>query len=125
MSKILLERAKAFLKVTHTDDDEELQELLDAAEDEALRYMDRDYLPVQPYVDLEESEIEENPVSEGETPSETSEEVVPSVRLAVYLLLKAAYDGADAHPVRGALDLDAYRKRAETLLMPYRRHIGV
>lgn len=116
MSKILLEDAKRFLSVIHDADDEKLQQLLDAAEDEALRFMDREFLPVVPLEQLSECESELDPVSESESPSEVSDEIVPSVRQAIYLLLKESYDlGADK----------AYRDRAETLLMPLRRHIGV
>lgn len=116
MSKILLQDAKNFLPVIHDADDAKIQQLLDAAEDEALRFMDREFLPVLPLENLSDCESEVDPVSEDETSSEVSDEIVPSVRLAVYLLLKGVYDnGADK----------AYRERAETLLMPFRRHIGV
>lgn len=124
MSKILLEEAKQFLQIVHDADDATLQQQLDAAEDEALRFMDREYLPVLPLEQLIETQTESDPVSESETPSEVSEEIVPSVRQAVYLLLKVNYEGTD-NGVRGALDLKNYRDRAETLLFPFRRHLGV
>lgn len=125
MSVILLANAKTFLQVIHDEDDERIQQLLDAAEDEALEFMDRDYLPTIGGPELPSEGSEQNPTSEGETASEGSDEVRPSVRLAVFLLLKAAYDGADDRPVRGALDLKAIRERAEQLLMPFRCQLGV
>lgn len=39
MSVILLADAKAFLDVIHSSDDDKLQNLLDAAEDEAARFL--------------------------------------------------------------------------------------
>ena len=43
---------KAFLSVTHDDDDVKLTMLLGAAEDELLRYLERSELPVAGSVDL-------------------------------------------------------------------------
>lgn len=126
MSVILLDDAKRFLRVTHNEDDVTLQDQLNAAEREARNFMDREFLPTVDDPEFSsENDSETDPVSESQTASDGSAEVEPDVRLAVFLLLKASYDGADAHAVRGALDLPAYRARAETLLMPYRRHLGV
>lgn len=125
MSTILLEDLKRYLKPTHDLDDELLQDALNAAEKEALNFMDRDFLPVEPTEELSESESELNPVSDGETPSEASAEVCADVRMAVFLLAKSHYDGTQPDAFRGLLDLSEYRKRAEGLLMPYRRHLGV
>lgn len=43
---------KAFLRVTHDEDDALLASLLSAAEDELLRYLERSELPVAGSVDL-------------------------------------------------------------------------
>lgn len=120
MSKILLADAKNRLRIIHDADDDMLQRVLDAAEDEALRFMDREFLPVLPLEQLSETQTETDPVSESETATEVSDEIVPSVREAVYLLFKAGADLGDP-----TVDPEAYRKRAETLLMPLRRHLGV
>jgi hypothetical protein len=49
VSVIGLPTIKAYLRVTHTSDDALLQTLLDAAEAEAMRYMNRSELPGAPY----------------------------------------------------------------------------
>jgi len=67
MSFIELSRAKEFLDVIHSADDAKLQDLLNAAEDEAVQYMGRGLL------------------ASGET------DPAPSVVLGVMLLLQAAY----------------------------------
>jgi len=48
MSIITLSHAKAFLDVIHSADDAKLQDLLDAAEDEAVQYMGRGLLEPVP-----------------------------------------------------------------------------
>ena len=45
VSVTTLAAIKRYLRVTHTSDDTLLQDLLDSAEDEALRFMNRDELP--------------------------------------------------------------------------------
>lgn len=126
MSTILLEEAKRFLQITHDSDDLDLQRALDAAEEEACGFMDRDFLPVSERELPSECASDVDPVSEGESPSDASEEIAPAVKQAVFVLMKANYDGIKAgDSMRGLLDLDAYRKRAETLMMPFRRHLGV
>lgn len=75
MSVINLETAKQYLDVIHTADDDKLQRLLDAAEDEALRFLDVD--------------------SFADICCESSSEVVlpPSVESAVLVLLQANLSG--------------------------------
>jgi len=84
MSVIGLSSAKAFLDVIHNADDAKLQDLLDAAEDEAAQYMGHDL-----------------------------KEPAPSVVLAVMLLLQAAYQASpdDAGKLRRAAEvkLNPYR----------------
>lgn len=48
MSTIDLQVAKRRLRVIHNADDEDLQQALDGAEQEALRYMNRTQLPTLP-----------------------------------------------------------------------------
>ena len=49
---VLLTDLKAFLRVTHDEDDAMLTSLLAAAEDELLRYLERSELPIASSVDL-------------------------------------------------------------------------
>ncbi len=49
---VSLDQLKAFLSVTHDEDDVKLTMLLSAAEDELLRYLERSELPVAGSVDL-------------------------------------------------------------------------
>lgn len=123
MSVIPLDEAKDELDVMHDQDDGKIQRALNAAEGEALRYMERDYLPTIPIEQLSETESETDPVSESETPTEASEEIVPEVKQAIFILLRINYEGGD-HAVRGALDVPTMRSRAIDLLFPFRRHIG-
>ncbi|AHG63185.1 head-tail connector protein [Advenella mimigardefordensis] len=100
MSAINLEDAKAFLDVIHEADDGKLQILLDAAEDEALQFIDAPY----PYIPDSE------PVSEPALPA--------SFVMGVLLLLQANYQATpdDARKLRDA---------AEIKLMPFRCGLGV
>mgnify|MGYP003600274054 CR=1 FL=1 len=70
MSVIALSLVKKDLRVVHTDDDELLQTLLDAAEDEALRFMNLTTLPAS-----------------------------PSITSAVFLLVRSKYDAEDADAI--------------------------
>lgn len=105
MSVIDLEKAKAYLGVIHNADDALLQELLDAAEDEALQYMDRDSF----------GEVCEDCSSE---PSSGAETMPASVRRGVYVLLQAAYQASPD-------EQRELRAVAETILAPYRCNLGV
>jgi len=49
---LTLSDLKAFLSVTHDEDDTKLTMLLAAAEDELLRYLERSELPIAASVDL-------------------------------------------------------------------------
>ena len=110
MSVIALATVKAYLRVTHTSDDTLLQVLLDAAEDEALRFMNRSELPGLPY-DLPED-------SSSESDIDTEPSVAPSVLLGVCLLVRAQYDEPDGDK------LSAWRRSAETILQPCRTEMG-
>lgn len=106
MSAIDLAVIKRDLRVTHDADDVLLQELLDAAEVEARRFLDRDALPLMGELDSEEV-------------SSDAGLVEPDVRVAVTLLVRSKYDAATA------LEIGHLRQGAETLLMPYRQGLGV
>jgi hypothetical protein len=102
-----LATVKGYLRVTHTSDDTLLQTLLDGAETEALRFMNRDELPGA--YDLPEDSSSEPEVSEAQVPAD--------VVVAVFLLVMAEYE-ADAE------DRDRLRKAAEVKLTPYRTEMG-
>ena len=84
---------KAFLRVTHDEDDALLTRLLGSATREALAWMDDERLPDVP-----------GPAVEMDIPED--------VLQAVFLLAQADYDGDPAKR-------DAYRKAATSLLRPY------
>lgn len=107
MSELNLEVAKQYLDVIHNADDEKLQLLLDAAEDEALQFMDRENLSY--WGDC---------CSESSSGVSSGEPMPPSVRLGILILLQAAYQATPA-------DQEQLRKIAETKLMPYRCKLGV
>lgn len=106
MSVIELATAKAFLDVIHSADDLKLQMLLDGAEDEAMRFMNRTHFAGGcPDAD------------DTETP--TAPDAMPdSVRVAVLLLLQASYQATPD-------DAEKLRRAAEIKLWPYRCGMGV
>jgi hypothetical protein len=106
---IALATVKAYLRVSHTSDDALLQTLLDGAEDEALRYMNRSELPGLPY------DLPEDSSSEPDVDTETG--VAPSVVIGVALLVAADYEAAPE-------ERETLRKAAETKLTPYRTEMG-
>lgn len=110
MSEITVTQIKADLRIIHDDDDALLQILIDASEDEALRYMNRTELPTNPYNLPEESSTEDIP--------STGDPIVAGVYAAIFLLVRAKYEGMDASQIEGL------RKCAETILQPYRTEIG-
>lgn len=117
MSFVTVEEVKLALKVYLPDDDEQLQMLIDDAEDEALRFLNRTQpptLPVDypPEYDSSSSEFPED------IPS-SSDPYAKSFRRAVVMLVQASYDTAN-------LDERAkLRKAAEVVLFPYRTNMGV
>jgi hypothetical protein len=88
-----LSDCKAFLRVTHDEDDALLTRLLGSATREALAYMDDDRLPDVPGPSVE---------------MDISEDVLQ----AIFLLVQADFDG---DPVKR----ESYRKAATALLRPY------
>lgn len=106
MSELTLDEVKSYLDVFHSADDSKLTLLLEAAEDEALQFLDR-----------------ENLTDWGDCCEETSETVsemaMPgSVKLAILILVQGAYQASPA-------EQEQLRKVAETKLMPYRCNLGV
>lgn len=120
MSVILLSEMKELLQVIHDRDDGRIQLALNAAEAEALKIMNRKYLPTvddpEPPEDASENYSELDPMSENETASEASAEIEPDVKLAIYIMTRANYDDSG---------VAAARARAETLLSPHRKGLGV
>lgn len=100
MSVITLSEAKSFLDVIHSADNSKLQLLLDAAEDEARVFMNRDDL------------IEWN------SNISTTDPVPASIKIGVLLLLQANYQASPD-------DADKLRRGAEVKLLPYRLLMGV
>lgn len=99
MSVIDLQEAKAFLDVIHDADDAKLQLLLDAAEDEAAQFLNRDNLE-----DIDDVD--------------TSNIMPGSVRIGVMLMLQANYQATPD-------DAEKLRRAAEVKLIPYRLEMGV
>jgi len=89
----VLDECKAFLRVSHDDDDALLTRLIGSATREVLAYMDDARLPVVP-----------GPTVEVDLPADAVQ--------AVYLMVQADYDGDPAKR-------DIYRKAAASLLRPY------
>lgn len=100
MSQITLSEAKSFLDVIHSSDDAKLQLLLDAAEDEARAFMNRDDL------------------IEWDSNVSSTDPIPGSIKIGVLLLLQANYQASPD-------DADKLRKAAEIKLMPYRLEMGV
>jgi hypothetical protein len=116
MSVINLELVKQDLRVTHDSDNNLLQVLLNASEDEALRFLGRTELPTLPL------EYPGYPCSSTEEPEEvpsSEDPLAASVYAAVFVLVKAKYEGATPDEMKG------FRDVAENLLMPYRTGLGV
>jgi hypothetical protein len=116
MSQITVAQAKRYLRVIGTADDELLQDLIDSAEQEACRFLNRENLPTLPLEYPAESSSE-GAYSE-EVPS-SEDPVAPDAREGVILLVKASYEATTP------AEIDGYRKAAEAKLQPYRRALGV
>ncbi len=110
MSVVLLAQVKADLRMTHSADDDLLQTLINASEDEALRFLNRSELPTIPY-DL--------PTALDPEVTATQGNLAPSIYAAVFLLVRAKYEAKDAS------EIQALRLCAETLMQPYRTGVGL
>lgn len=104
MSTVSLSDVKDFLNVTHTSDDAKLQILINAAEDEALKFMNRTQFG-------ELCEDDSNFIGSVET-------IPESVIVAVYFLVQAMYDALPEQII-------ILRQTAERLMMPYRCSMGI
>lgn len=111
MSEVTLEQVKADLRVIHDADDILLQELIDAAEQECCRFLNRQYLPTLPLEYPGESSSEEIPSH--------ADPIAPDVARGVILIVRADYSETD--PLKRA----QWRQAAESLWMPYRTGLGV
>lgn len=117
MNAIGLEIVKRYLRVTHSLDDALLEQLIAAAEDEAVRYLNRTELPTLPQDFPPDYDSSSSEIPEPEPSSE--DPVAPSVIEAVCLLVKASYEATTPDEVAG------YRLAAEVKLHPYRVRLGV
>ncbi len=98
MSIIALDQAKQFLDVIHDEDDNTLQLLLDAAEDESCQFLGRDSL--------------------ASLVDEATAKLPASIYMAVLILLQSNYQAAPE-------DIPALRAAAEIKLTPYRIGWGI
>jgi hypothetical protein len=116
MSYITVDQVKLDLRVTHNSDDALLQIHLDGAEDYVKRFLNRDELPTLP---VDYPYFDSDYPQESEDVPSSDDPIAASVYLAVFLLVKAAYEAESA---------DEYAKTktvAESILMPYRTEWGV
>jgi hypothetical protein len=111
VSEVSVAEFKSFARIIHSDDDALIAILLETAEDECARFLNRSQLATLPLEYPSESETEEVPSS--------SDPIAPSVRMAVYWLTLARYEGKDADEVMKV------RQAVETILYPYRTELGV
>lgn len=111
MSFVQLEDVKADLRIIHDDDDLLLQSLIDSAEQECMRFLNRSQLPTLPLEYPDECSSEEVP-SDGDP-------VAPDVVRGIVLMVRSDYDEVDP------LKRPQWRAAAEALWMPYRTGLGV
>ena len=111
MSEVSLTQVKADLRIIHDADDALLQELIDSAEQECCRFLNREYLPTLPAELPSESDSEEIPSS--------GDPVAPDVVRGIVLMVRADYTEVDP------LKRPQWRQAAESLWMPYRTRLGV
>lgn len=104
MSTVSLEDVKRDLRVIHDEDDLLLQQLIDSAEQECLRFLGRDSLPAPGGDDVSSSE---------------DASVAPDVARGIVLMVRADYEEVDP------LKRPQWRAAAEQLWMPYRQGLGV
>lgn len=113
MSLVTPTEVASYLNLTHNLDNDRLQVLIDGAEDEALVYLDRPSLPRKGVTFAGEQS------SNDADPTSDSDDLAPTVRMAIYLLVQGMYEGKDA------TEMAAVRRLAEVKLFPYRNNLGV
>ena len=112
MSTVTLAEVKRWLRVIHNADDALLQDMIDQAEDEALRFLNRTQPPTLP-LDYPSECVSSEDVPSSEDPA------ARSWNKAVCILVQAAYEQTDPDKAR------RMRENAETVLHPYRGGLGV
>ena len=117
MSIVTVTEARDYLRLAHAHDDVLLQILLDGAEEEAKRFMNRTQLPTLPqdYPPLLDSNGDELP----ELTPGNDNPLAADVRIAIYLLVQCRFEALRPE------DLPRMRAAAESLLMPYRVGLGL
>jgi hypothetical protein len=112
MSVVELSDVKAFLRVTQSNDDALLQQLIDAAEDEACQFTGRTSLPRigESCPDECDTARVDDPVSDGDT-------LPAAVRAAVFIMVQCEYDGQPG-------DREALTKAWQAKLWPFRCGLG-
>lgn len=112
MSVVTVDQVKKHLRQFLPYDDELVQMLIDGAEDELKRYLDRDELPRRddPCADCE-SDSSANAASD-------SDDVAPSVRMAVFCFVQAMYEGLSPQ------DQEALRAAGRSMCASYRCRMG-
>jgi len=119
VSDLTVSDVKKYLDVIHNADDDKLQMLLDAAEDEALQFLDRPNLTDwRTCAEIRCDEVLSE--SASEVASEIS--MPASVRLAILILVQASYQSA---PGQLRHEAEQLRDIAEKKLYPYRCRLGV
>lgn len=113
MSRVRIEQVKAFLDLTHNEDDAKLQELIDGAEDEALQFLGLPDLPRR------SAPTERECDSNTPDPVSDSDDLAPSVRMGIYLIVQGMYEAKDA------AEMLLVRQAAELKWHPYRCGLGV
>jgi hypothetical protein len=107
MSIISLQSAKEYLLVFHSGQDSRIQMLLDSAEDEARRFMDRPSL----------SDWRDCCDTDPMYGSSSTALMPASVKIGILTLLQARWSGSPADQIQ-------LREVAEQLLYPYRCKVG-
>lgn len=120
MTVLSVAEVRAFLRITHTNDDELLLQLIAGAEAEALMWMDRQDLPRagedEPPDECDTSVIIDV-ISEGTS-------LAPDVRVALFHLVQARYEGSPKFAAGENTEIDKLRSAALAILAPHRRRHG-
>ena len=111
MNTVTVAEVKRWCRVIHSADDQLITDLIGQAEDEALRFLNRTEPPTLPLDYPSESSSEDIPSS--------GDPCAQSYIKAVCILVQAAYEATKPE------DVDRMRRNAETVLMPYRRGLGI
>jgi hypothetical protein len=129
-SIVKIEQVKAYLRITHSDDDVLLQDLIEQAEDECCQFLNRRSLPRRKQTG--EDPLDSNTLPEWDSnlldsnhhfpyreAVSDSDELATPVRGGIYLIVQGMYEGKDAD------EMQKIRTAAEVKWQPYRTKIGV